>query len=125
MPCSASAGRSSRSTRRCRRARADEDPLANPAELLRRGSSRRRALRLDAGLDLVLEVGDADHENSSRFDSQIASELDSLEQRDRAVLGELEDAVVEVEPGELAVEVERRVVEVRVTAASCSGAPFS
>ena len=44
--------------------------------------------------------------NSSRLDAKIAENFSALEQRHAVVLGELEDALVEVEPGQLAVEVE-------------------
>ena len=46
--------------------------------------------------------------NSSRLRRVDRAELHALEQRDARVLGELQHAVVEVEPGELAVEVQRR-----------------
>ena len=45
--------------------------------------------------------------NSSRFEREDRAELHALEQRHARVLGELQHAVVEVEPRELAVEVER------------------
>ena len=42
----------------------------------------------------------------------MAQYLSSLEERHRVVLGELQDAVVELHPGDLAVDEEARIVEV-------------
>ena len=44
--------------------------------------------------------------NSSRFEPTMREELDALEQRGALVLGLVQHAPAEVEPGELAVEVE-------------------
>ena len=65
-----------------------------------------------ARLDVVVERRQPDHEDLVQVRLPDRAELDPFEQGNRGVLGELEDAVVEVEPGELAVEVERRVLEV-------------
>ena len=94
----------------------DQDPLAYGGQDLGRGHPVSRA-GLGAGLDHVLEVGDPDHELLVEVRLPDRRELDPLEQRHRRVLGQLQDAVVEVEPGELAVEVEGRVLEVRLTVA--------
>ena len=72
-----------------------------------------RALGLAPGLPRVLEVRDAHHEELVEVRLPDRAELDPLEQRNVLVLGQLEDAVVELEPGELAVEVEGGVVERR------------
>ena len=70
------------------------------------------AARVDPRLDLVVQAGDPDHEELVEVGLVDRAELDPLQQRHRRVLGELQDALVEVEPGELAVEVERGVLEV-------------
>ena len=64
------------------------------------------------GLDLVVDVRDADHEELVEVVLVDGREVDPLEQRNPWVLGELQDPVVEVEPGELAVEVEGRVRQI-------------
>ena len=53
---------------------------------------------------LAHEPGDADHEELVEVRGEDRAELDALEQRHRRVVGELEHAGVELEPGELAVE---------------------
>ena len=64
------------------------------------------ALGLAPRLARVLEVRDAHHEELVQVRLPDRAELDALEQRDALVLGQLQDAVVELEPRELAVEVE-------------------
>src|SRR5580765_2905492 len=54
---------------------------------------------------LSLEPGDADHEELVQVRAEDGKELDALEQRDRRVLGLLEDPAVELEPGQLPVDV--------------------
>ena len=88
-----------------RTARADRrDRLRRAAAVLAR--------LVDARVDLVLQAGDADHEELVQVARVDRAELQPLQQRDRVVLGELQDAVVELQPRQLAVEVQRRVVEV-------------
>ena len=69
------------------------------------------AARVDPRLDLVVHAGDADHEELVEVRGEDREELQPLDQRQRLVLGQLEHAVVEVEPGQLAVDVERGVGE--------------
>ncbi len=70
------------------------------------------AAGIDLRLHLVVEAGHADHEELVEVVLVDRREVDALEQRDARVLGELQDPVVEVEPGELAVEVEGWIGEV-------------
>ena len=58
----------------------------------------------DAGRDPPLEAGDAHHEELVEVAREDRQEPGALEQRQLAVLGELEDALVEGEPGQLAVQ---------------------
>ena len=84
--------------------------LGDLVEQLARRDSVRPA-GVDAGFDLVVHTGHADHEVLVEIGDEDGQELDPLEQRQRLVLGELEHPVVEVQPGELAVDVERRFGE--------------
>jgi hypothetical protein len=59
---------------------------------------------LDAGGDLVLQRGDADLEELVEVRRRDGAELGPLEQRDPALAGELQDAVVERQPAQLAVD---------------------
>jgi hypothetical protein len=68
-----------------------------------RRAAVRRADRHIRG-DLVEDPGDADHEELVEVRREDAAELDPLEQRLVGVGGEIEDALVEVEPRELAVQ---------------------
>ena len=87
-----------------------EHPLADQLErLARRASVLARCL--DARLDLVAQAGDAHHVVLVEVGRVDRAELDALEQGDVVVLRELQDAVVEVQPGELAVYVERGILE--------------
>ena len=63
---------------------------------------------LDAGVDLVVQARDADHEELVEVGRVDRAELHPLQQRDGRVLGELEHALVELEPA---------------TARGCSTAP--
>ena len=63
---------------------------------------------VDAGFDLIVDAGDADHEELVEVGDEDRQELQPLDQRHRLVLGELEHAIVEVEPRQLAVEVQLR-----------------
>ena len=85
-------------------------PLHDPLDRLR-GAQAVGTARVDPGLHLVVQAGDANHEELVLVRSPDGEELGALQQRHLLVLGQLEHAVVEVEPGELAVGVERRVVE--------------
>ncbi len=59
---------------------------------------------VDPGVDLVVDAGDADHEELVQVGDEDREELQALDQRQRLVLGELQDAVVEVEPRQLAID---------------------
>ncbi len=58
----------------------------------------------DAGGDAALEAGHADHEELVEVAGEDRQEPHPLEQRQAVVLGELEHALVEPQPGELPVE---------------------
>ena len=66
---------------------------------------------VDAGLELVVQAGDPDHEELVQVRGVDRAELHALEQGHRGVLDQLQDAVVEVQPRHLAVEVQARVGE--------------
>ena len=112
MPCSASAGRTSCSQWRDWRAAQLARALGDPLDRLRRGQAVGLA-RVDAGVDLVVQPGHADHDELVEVGGVDGEELDPLHQRRALVLGQLEHALVEVEPGQLAVGVELGGVEVR------------
>ena len=65
----------------------------------------------DAGLDLLLEAGDAHHEELVQVRAQDGEELDALEQRVARVARLLEHAGLELEQAELAVDVEAGVFQ--------------
>lgn len=58
----------------------------------------------EAGVDAAFEAGDADHEELVEVGGEDREEADPLEQRHLRVGGEVEDALIEGEPAELAVE---------------------
>ena len=58
----------------------------------------------DAGRDPALEAGDADHEELVEVAGEDRQEPGPLQQRQPRVLGQLEHPLVEVQPGQLAVE---------------------
>ena len=59
----------------------------------------------EPGRDAALEAGDAHHEELVEVGGEDRQEVGALEQRDGRVLGQLEHALVEGEPAQLAVEV--------------------
>ncbi len=69
------------------------------------------AARVDPGVELVEQPGDPDHEELVQVGGIDRAEAEPLQQRHCGVLGQLEHALVEVEPGELAVEVEGGIVD--------------
>ena len=69
---------------------------------------------LEAGRDLLLEAGDPHLEELVEVAAEDAEELEPLEQRRPGVERLVQHAAVELEPGELAIDVERRVPEVEV-----------
>ena len=85
------------------------DPVAHLEQLLARGAAVGRG-GADPGRHLLLQAGDADLEELVEVLAEDGQELGPLEQRHLLVLGEREHPLVEVEPGELAVEVPRLVV---------------
>ena len=102
IPCSASAGGRRRGTGGVAAILAGgraRDPLEHLG-----GEQAVGAARVDPRLDLVVDAGDADHEELVEVGDEDRQELHALDQRQRLVLGELEHAVVEVEPRELAVD---------------------
>ncbi len=87
-----------------------EHALADQRDRLR-GRATVLAGILDAGVDLIVQPGDAHHVELVEVRRVDRAELDPLEQRQSRVFGELQHAIVEVQPGELAVYVQRRVIE--------------
>ena len=69
------------------------------------------AAGVDPGVELVEEPGDPDHEELVEVGGVDRAEPEPLEQRHPRVLGQFEDPLVEVEPGELAIEVESGIVD--------------
>ena len=67
---------------------------------------------LHAGLDLVVQAGDAHHVVLVEVGCVDRAELHTLQQRQLVVLGELQHALVEIQPRDLAVEVERGIAQV-------------
>jgi hypothetical protein len=88
-----------------------DDELADRVDLLGRAHAVGCA-NVQAGLELIVEIRDPDHVELVEVRLPDRAELDALHERNRRILGELQDPVVEVEPGELAIEVEGRVLEV-------------
>ena len=67
---------------------------------------------MQAGTDLLLQAADALHEELVEIRADDRDELHALEQGRARILGLPQDAEVEVEPGELTVQVELRQIEV-------------
>ena len=63
----------------------------------------------DAGLHLLLQAADADHEKLIQVRLENGEEFEALQQRYARVLRLLQDAAVKFEPAQLAVDVQRRV----------------
>ena len=59
--------------------------------------------RVDAGVHLVVEAGHAHHEELVQVVGVDREELHALEERHAVVLRQLQHALVELEPGDLAV----------------------
>ena len=91
-------------------------PVANPVDHLARRHPV-RSPRVDLALDRLLEPGDSDHEELVEVVLVDRGELEPLQQREARILGQLKDTIIEVEPGELAVEVEGAVGELGLGAA--------
>jgi hypothetical protein len=87
------------------RLHSDEGPDACPDFLEHvLGSPPVGGAHREAGCSLAGEAGDPDHEELVEVRGEDRTELDALEERDVRIGGELEDARVEVEPRELAIE---------------------
>ena len=84
--------------------------LADHPQLLRRGEPVGAALG-DGGLELLVQARDADHEELVEVRVEDREELHPLEERPARVERLLEHAPVEREPRDLAIEVERVVLE--------------
>ena len=110
IPSSSSAGRSMPSKQRCRR-RSSSSTRAWIASICSLGAQPVGAAGVDPGVELVEEPGDPDHEELVEVGGVDRAEAEPLEQRHLGVLGQFEHPLVEVEPGELAVEVESRIVD--------------
>jgi hypothetical protein len=79
-------------------------PLVNGSQLLAGGHAIGRRLR-QRGVDLLFEAGDPDLEKLVDVLAQDRQEANPLEKRERLVLGHGEHAFVEVELGQLSVQV--------------------
>ena len=93
-----------------RRTRVALDDLADQPQLLLRGETVGAAFG-DRRFELFVQTRDADHEELVEVRVEDREELHALEERPRRIEGLLEDAAIEGEPGNLAVEVERMVFE--------------
>ena len=78
------------------------------------GAAAVLARAVDPAGDVLLHPRHANHEELVEVGRVDRAELESLEERDALVLGQLQHAIVEVAPRELAVEVERVVGQVRL-----------
>ena len=116
-------------------------PRPDDRQLFFGGQPVERGL-LDAGAEFLQDGGDPHHEELVEVRAGNRQELDALEERVRRVLGLREDPPVELEPAQLAIDVQRRGAEIRaievaevdgrktrlngrldVTAAAAPGAP--
>ena len=82
-----------------------QDALARRRQLLVGGPAVARPMRHAPGLHLLAQAGDADLEELVEVAGEDRQEPDPLQQRVARVAGLVEDPGVELEPGELAVEV--------------------
>ena len=110
IPCSSSAGRRSPSKQLCRRRSSSSTRGLDRVDLLA-GGEPVGAAGVDPGVELVEQAGDPDHEELVQVGGVDRAEPDPLQQRHLGVLGQLQNPLVEVEPGELAVEIESRIVD--------------
>jgi hypothetical protein len=86
--------------------------LVNPLERLARREPV-GAARVDSGVHLVVEPGHAHHEELVEVVRVDREELHPLEQRRALIVRQLQHALVELKPGELAVHEQLRRVERR------------
>ena len=96
---------------RCQRRHHRRRPCTRGGELLL-GVQAVRADVLDAGPILLQQRRDAHHEELVEVRGDDGEELDALEQGMRRVERLVQDALIELEPAELAVDVERGMLEV-------------
>jgi hypothetical protein len=89
-------------------------------ELLLRGEPVGRWLADPRG-QLSLETRHPDHEELVEIGAEDRQELDPLEQRRALVHGFMEDARVEVQPGELPIEIRLWALSFGLCAWSCGG----
>ncbi len=89
------------------------DRRRDPLEGLGRGQAVGPA-GVDPRVDLVVHARDADHEELVEVRAVDREELEPLHQGQLVALGELEHAVVEVEPRKLAIDVQARVAQLRM-----------
>ena len=66
----------------------------------------------DAGLHLLLQAADADHEELVEVRAEDGEELEPFQQRHGRVLRLFQDAAVELQPAQLAVDVQGGIVEI-------------
>ena len=119
-PSRPSAGRSSRFQSSAWRPVSSVDARSRIAGEHLAGGVRPSAGARRAPCLLVEQAGDAHHEELVEVGREDGAELDALEQRLRSSAGELEDALVELEPRQLAVEeARRRLRDARGMGASC------
>ena len=83
MPCSASCGRSSRSTQRVWRSLSARRCARGAVDRLLTARGRRRRGSSTPGVDLVVQPGDADHEELVEVRGEDRGELHALQQRRR------------------------------------------
>ena len=63
------------------------------------------------GCDLLLQAADADHEELVEVGLEDGQELEPFQQRHARILGLFQNAAIELQPAQLAVEIQRRIVE--------------
>ncbi len=82
-------------------------------ELLGGGHAVRRQVD-HAGLDLILQARDTDHEELVEIRAEDRQELDALEERMAGILHLLQHPAIELDPAQLPIEIQRRILEVDV-----------
>ncbi len=87
------------------------DGVVDPAQDLGRGQAVGPA-RVDPGIELVVDAGDADLEELVEVGDEDREEFQPLDQRQMLVLGELQHPVVEIQPRQLAVDEQLRISQV-------------
>ena len=89
------------------------DGLADAFQLLARRHPVGAGAAGDAGLHLLLQAADADHEELIQVGAEDRQELEPFQERHLGVLGLLQHPAVEFQPAQFAVDVQRRVVQGR------------